>query len=493
MEQPATGAEPIFEVLEIPTVGRTVAAELVDLNGDARVDLLQIVFVSVPPNERRLIRVFLRTEDGLGAEPDLVVPLPVGSATYDLADVLPDPGVELILLRARDLLVLSLGGDSVREHQIPIPGMVTLGAASDERGIDRLRIAWHGLGDGIWLLVPGPGESLALSTQGEVMARFEVGLRANYFVPRRSGPMAVESEMQLFLDVPRIHVGDVDGDRRPDLIAASRHDLRVFLRDPEVGFKPKPDRVVPLARVSESDHIRGSGAIRVDVVELDGDGKVDVLLSQVSGSLLDTRTETTIHLNRGGTWDMGAPDQTFEVKESWTAEQLIDLDADGKLDLVRIGVRFSILELIEALVQQAIDAEVKIYRTGEDGRFATKPWVKRKFSIPLNFDTGRPRGFIPTFESDVNSDGFPDLVGSGDGDAVEIWLGGPEHRFSKRIASQEIDSQGRIRFGDIGGDGLADFVLFAPELPDHALRVGRNRGVLPGSPATMPDVAAKKN
>lgn len=483
-------AEPVFDVVEIPTEGRTVAAELVDLDGDGRVDLLQIVFVSVPPDEQRLLRVFLQGPGGFRTAPDRVLPLPQGSAVYDLADVLPEPGTELLLLRARDLVVLSLGGARPSERHIAIPNLVTLGAAPDERGIDRLRIVWNGLGDGPWLMVPGPGEMIALSPSGELVARFEIGLRANYFVPRREGPMAVESEMQLFFDVPRLHVGDVNGDGRVDLIAASRHELRVFLRGEDGTFTSAPQRVVPIARVSEQDHIRGSGAIRVDVTEIDGDGRVDVLVSQVSGSLLDARTETSVHLNRDGAWDLASADQSFENRDAWTAEQLVDLDADGRLDLVRISVHFSILEVVEALIQQAIDAEVRIYRPDSDGTFGSEPWVSRKFAIPLDFETGRPRGFIPTFEGDVNSDGYPDLLASGDGDALEVWLGGPEHRYRKRVANQELDTSGRIRFGDLRGDGLADFVIFAPERPGHAVRIGRNRGILPGSPATMSDVAA---
>jgi hypothetical protein len=484
----ARAAEPVFDVVEIPSEGRTVAAELVDLDGDERVDLLQIVFVSMPPNERRRVRVFLQGESGFSGAPDHELALPEGSATYDLADVLPSPGAELLLLRARDVVVISFAGPEPRRLDLDVPA-VTLGAAQDERGIDRMRLAWEELGDEPWLMIPAPGEMIAMAPDGEVHARLEIGLRANYFVPRREGPMAVESEMQLFLDVPRLHVGDVDGDARKDLVAASRHELRVFLRREDGRFPATADRIVPLARVSEQDHIRGSGAVRIDMTELNGDGRVDVLLSQASGSMLDARTETTVHLNRGGTWDMANADQTFENEKAWTAEQLIDLDADGRLELIRISVHFSILEVVELLVQQAIDAEVKIYRPAEGGTFAEDPWVSRKFSIPLDFDSGRPRGFIPTFEADLNSDGYPDLMGSGDGDALEVWLGGPEHRFRKRVADQDLDTAGRIRFGDIGSDGLADFVLFAPERPGHSIRIGRNRGILPDSPAMLRDVA----
>ena len=55
--------------------------------------------------------------------------------------------------------------------------------------------------------------------------------------------------------------------------------------------------------------------------------------------------------------------------------------------------------------------------------------------------------------------------------------------YRKRVARQDFDSSGRIRFGDFDGDGLADFLLYDHRRPDTPLRLGVNRGVLPGTPA----------
>ena len=60
----------------------------------------------------------------------------------------------------------------------------------DERGIDRLALAREGLRDAVRLVVPGLGWTAILSASGEPLGRLEVGARANYYVPRRPGPLS---------------------------------------------------------------------------------------------------------------------------------------------------------------------------------------------------------------------------------------------------------------------------------------------------------------
>lgn len=479
-------ADDAFSISERGMHGRTLAAEIVDLNGDGRNDLLQALFVSFPPTEERWFRAWLQEPDtGLPDAPQLEWRVPPGVAAYDLADVLPTPGQELLLLRSEGVLVVSFAGGTPQEHEVRVPGASSLAAAEDERGLDRMRIAWSGLGPEPWLMVPLPGEIVALGADGGLRARLQSGTRANYLVPPRPGPVFVESELQIFLDVPVLAVGDVDGDERADLVASSRHEVRVFLRG-EDGFPVRPDRIIALRRVSEQDHVRGTGAVRAVFADLDHDGLLDAVVSHVSGGLTDAHTETTIHHNRGHGWDLSTPDQTFESSGAWTADQLVDLDGDGRLELLRIRVPVTVFEMVELLVTRAMDAQVSIHRARADGLFETEPWIERKLDIPFSFETGRPRGFIPTVNADLNGDGLLDFLSSDGGKGIEVFLGGSDHPFAKRQARQPLDSsQGRVRFGDLNGDGLADFVLYSPRLPDAPLRIATNLGTLPGSPPRM--------
>ena len=50
-------------------------------------------------------------------------------------------------------------------------------------------------------------------------------------------------------------------------------------------------------------------------------------------------------------------------------------------------------------------------------------------------------------------------------------------------------SGGRVRFGDLNRDGLDDFVLYSPRRPGAPMQLGRNVGLLPGSPPRLSPAA----
>jgi hypothetical protein len=105
--------------------------------------------------------------------------------------------------------------------------------------------------------------------------------------------------------------------------------------------------------------------------------------------------------------------------------------------------------------------------------------------VPLNFETGRIRGFLPSFSNDLNGDGRLDLVTSGDGSQLEVFLGGATSTYSSRDGRQSLDVEGMLRSGDLDGDGLPDLVLFNPRSDGKPILLGRNLGMLPGTAPTL--------
>jgi hypothetical protein len=471
-----------FAIVELRGSGRTVAAELGDFDGDGRCDLLQVVFAGIPPDDKRIVRLWTQNDAGeLEPKPKYEMPLPDESAAYDVGDVIPElPGLELLLLRPSGLTIVSFSNPALPQRDIRVAGG-SMAPGEDERGLDRLQIVYRDFGKEPWLFVPALAQTVFVSPNGVEKARLDVGARANYFLPQRPGPLLVDSDIQLLLDVPRISIGDVDGDGRPDVVASGRHSIRVFLQRADGTFPRKADREQKLALVSEQDHLRGSGAVRTDARDISGDGKLDLMISHLSGGITDAKSETNIYLNRDGTWDLSKPDFGFAPSSGWGADQLIDIDHDGRLELLRVSVAFGVLDMIQFLVTRGIDADVSVYRMSGKAEFSKEPWFSRRLNIAISFDTARPLGFVPTGNYDVNGDGFDDLLTPGKGDRIDVWLGGPEGVSSSVAGRQQLASSGRLRPGDWNGDGLTDLLLYDPRKVDAPVLIARNRGLLPGT------------
>jgi hypothetical protein len=479
----ASADDEVFELAELATTGRVVAAQFADFNGNGSKDLMLVTLEGIPPDEVRTINVHRQIQPGLfAATPTVSVPVPSWSAVYDIADITDTPGEELILLRPDRVTIMSLGSTDGDRQDWPISGPTTLGPADDERGFERYRLVYDEFNDEPLLLVPQIGALSVLSANGESLAQLAVGRRANYYVASGDGLLSVESDMQLYFDAPKISVGDIDGDGRADILAATRHELRVFLRDATGGFPDEASYSTGLGLIGDSDHSRGSGSVVTSARDINADGRLDLMVSHIEGTMVKSATTTRIFFNRDGGWDLDSPDDEFVVEGAVTSNLLMNIDRDDALELVRMQIRFSVLEIVELLLTREIDTQIAIHRLDADGRFGTEPWSRKKIGTGISFDTFRPKGFMPRAGLDLNADGLMDFISSANGKGIEVFLGGDEGPFAKRTAIQRMPTTGIIQVDDVNDDELADFVLFDPQSSDSVVRIGINRGVLPGSP-----------
>lgn len=474
----ALGDDQVFELSEIANEGRIVSAAFADFDGDGRKDLMIASLHGMPPEEKRTIRVRLQTDSGsYPSVPSHSIAIPRWSAVYDIADLKDTPGEELVLLRPDAITILSIANSEVVEWNISVEGPSTIAASDDERGFDSYTLV-HDIERQPLILVPQIGQASVLRPDGELIGQINIGGRANYFVARKSSVVSAESDLQLYFDTPKLSFGDVNGDARTDIVAATRHEIRVFLAKANGGFDREPSFSQALNLISPLDHSRGSGSVVTIARDVNGNGLLDLVVTQTEGTFSDTVTTTYFYRNHDGRWDLTRPDEKFVSKGTFSSDLLLDIDGDSAYELVRIKFKFSVLEVVEILLTRKIDSVVEVHRLLPDGRFDTEPSSKRKFSTGISFDTFRPKGFMPQTGIDINADGLLDVVTSADGKAIEIYLGTKTEPFTRRTARQKMATKGRILFEDFNDDGLLDFVLYDPQSFDAPLQIGRNLDVL---------------
>ena len=476
----AAAADALFDVTEIPVDERVVAAVPADADGDGRPDLLVATLSGLPPNERRQLNVYRQTEAGaLVLDSASRIDIPHHSAVFDVADIDTVAGDEILFLVPDGVTVVSLAGPTPETRQLEVDGPTTFSAAADERGFNRHRMVYNGFGDRPTLLVPQIGALSALAPDGQLLTQMQTARRANYVVARPASIVSFESDIQAFFDLPRLSVGDVNGDGLADVVTATRHEIRVFHQDQIEGLPEQASLVLPLGLVSSEDHWRGSGSVSTSARDVNADGRVDLVISHILGALTDTTSVTYLFLNRQGSWNLEAPDATLRTNRTLSSDVVTDINGDGRLELLRFKIKFSLLELVELLLQRKIDARVAVHRLSADDRYDEEPDAERKISVGFSFDTFRAKGFTPRGEVDLNGDGVLDFVTSADGDGIEVYLGEADGVFQRRALEQDLPSAGRIEFADLNGDALPDFVLYNQQLPGEPIRVGINRGVLP--------------
>ncbi|HEX7964620.1 MAG TPA: VCBS repeat-containing protein [Gammaproteobacteria bacterium] len=214
-------------------------------------------------------------------------------------------------------------------------------------------------------------------------------------------------------------LADVDGDGRLDVLVSDATDaasgVRVLLNAGEATLA---------ADVAYASGEAGPGPASLTAADLNGDGFVDIVTAGGSAGTV------SVLLNRGD-GSFAAP-VSYTVGGDVTAVAVADFNGDGIPDLVASDTaRDSILSLSGA----------------GDG----------SFGAPLAFTVGA--GPVALTASDIDGDGFQDLlVADRDDDSVGVLMGLGDGSFAAPAFHPTGSQPGWIGSADLDGDGLADLV-----------------------------------
>jgi len=282
---------------------------------------------------------------------------------------------------------------------------------------------------------------------------------------------------------------DLDGDGRPDIVTANVNDnsVSVLLNTTAAG-----DATVSFA--DHQDFLAGAAPFAVVATDINGDGKLDLVVANRDGNTLSVLINTTVP---GDPTVSFATQQVFAAGLTPNSIAAADIDGDGRPDIVIANrdanaasvllnttpagaatVTFSALQSFPAgttpysIVAPDLNGDGKpdmIIANWDDGTASVmlnttaSGDTVASFTPQQVFDTGASPFSISS--SDVNGDGRPDLLIANTGDDVASVLldTTPAGAMSASFAPRQVFAAGSgahaITAFEANGDGSPDLVL----------------------------------
>ncbi len=475
----ATGA---MERVELAVPGRVVSAVAADVGGDGQRDLLVIWRQGAPPNSRGRVSVYPAVRGRVAAKPAQVLDLPARTVAFDVGDATGDGRADLLLLMGDGVWCMAGQKDgSLAAGPTPLVEVMTLAAWPHEDRVPPMQLLVPlGPGGKPGLLVPtvpiGPMSLYLPDAKGRyaLAAMLRVPFRTNLYTSAEDLRSSRDFSGLFQMILPRFDVLDTNADGRADLVFFDQDAVAVFRARADGRFSQRADLRQAFGLLTDKERIRRGTHIRGKAADFDGDGRADLMFNKSSGGIAETRSQVRVYMAKpDGTYPT-APDLDISSDGYGAFSRPVDVDGDGRDDLVRPYVEMGIMAMSRVLLTGKIPVDFHIHLTA-DGRVQQRPAARLAVAFAVDFKANQEMsGLYPIFGTDFTGDGKPDVVlglpGEGGGenpDRIEVRPGVAPGRFGDAAWGVALPAtQFVVPFRPAAGARPGLIVAF-PSVPDR--------------------------
>ncbi len=428
---------------------------LVDVDGDGLCDLLVM-----DPVEKKLFNYHQRTA-GFNNSPDQAIPLPPQTAWVAPCDVEAHPGLELLFSTASGLVYSRQNAGLFESERRPL-----IEARQDLTNFDFPILA------ALMTNKSGTDALIPVISAGQTVLYHRN--HADEWSP--GPPMTVDVKQTAW------H-GNRDSWMMGSHPAYSVRVEQSFLAKADARRDPEPENQGVRKIIEDMKRNAAAGPPFLERLDVDGDGREDLILWQVSGKL-DVKTDLYLFL-RGA--DQKLPERPTQilhcrgfpipVGSTQKPSPVGHLKGDGACQVVLLELKSAAITtggLVDALLSHGLDWSLTI-RSFHGGAFASRPDA----SVPLTtILPAEALGAWPNFiEGDFNGDGRPDLVVRRSDTQWNIFFSTTDGRWFAPQPGLTFDApaQGYLEIKDLNGDGLSDIIWHEVGKPSLSIFMSPSR------------------
>ena len=213
------------------------------------------------------------------------------------------------------------------------------------------------------------------------------------------------------------------------------------------------------------------------IKDINGDGFVDVIVRFTKSSgVLERVNDYEFYLgfsNTKGQLEFSKVANTvIKAEGTLTGLNIVDVNNDGKFEVLLSSFELSISNIIGALMSGGIDQNVLLFALNDKNIYESEAIISKEVELSFSLTSGQS-GQPIVLLSDVNGDSLQDLILSSGEDKLKIYLGQNSSRLFNRKASKHtllLPKDGNLfEHHDINHDGKEDFIMRYGRLDNESM------------------------
>jgi hypothetical protein len=400
-----------------------------DMDGDGTAELVTSSRRGKPGQIVRTMHFWRATAKGFQTKPTQSLDFGEQVVGFDVCDVTPHPGREIVLLSNQDIRVLHrpLTGSATDNyitkplHLSPIKPAL---AVPDPADVPPMRLCENPKGGApeLWIPMVLGTEIYRITESGiESQGILRVTPTSTHWIPDQfRGPrLRRDYSVLTQLAFPVFQSLDADNDGDDDCFAMIED--RIWLFERQNGLLNTSAVSFRDFNLRTSDEWReDKNRLQIHLADMTGDGLPDAVTVKNSGRIQKMQTETRVYKGQGRKGFASAPLDIRKVDGYGTPEGVFDVNGDGKVEILEPVMELNPMAIARFLLTRSIEMQFRSLRI-VNGKFS----LGEPLGINFKVDPGGTgvKGALPLLGQDISGDGISDRVDLGEGEEVLVFLG----------------------------------------------------------------------